>query len=138
MESMDYWGYSIILGVLGLIIVIFGIVVIIWKLKCRTEVEGVFIRFNAYHSKVITRYSPVFQYEFEGVKYERQALNSFKNENSSYVEGQKYIIFINEKKPTRLVAERKVQIGDIGLVLFGLMFLIGVFIYMFSNRSVIL
>lgn len=101
-------------------------------LACKTEITGIFIKYNTVHNGRGVTYEPVFRYYIEGEEFQGRCLNwmSLSNIQKKFTAGQTYMIYVNAKKPGYFVVYRKVQIQDIIVVLIGigLILLVAVFI----------
>ena len=113
------------LGLIG-----FGVWLLVQKLECKTKIEGKFIRSEQLASRGIGTITPVFRYQFASDEYECASMDSFcgKCNENRFVEGESYSIYVNEKKPSRFVLTRKIQLDDISLVLMGFIFVL--FLYL--------
>lgn len=99
----------------------------------KTEVRAVFVRNIPFSFKGTTRFSPVFEYSFNSVEVKNRSFQQFDaKELPSYVPGNTYTIYIDEKNPENFVVNRRYLVWDIlltalmlmlGLSSFGLLFL---------------
>lgn len=105
---------------------------IIQDKSCTYKIEAVYIDYNRYTSKGISCYSPVFDYDYEGVHYSRQTIESysFKKLNKLFEQGRQYYIFINPSMPECCITTKKVSRKFIFCAILGVIF-IAVFFYSF-------
>ncbi len=94
---------------LGLVMLYGGISNIRTLRACKMETDGTFIRFQP-----VLGLPAFFEYEAGGKKYRglSQSCNVEKYRNV-FVEGERYRIYVNEKKPEQFVAARRIEPADV-------------------------
>ena len=99
-----------------------GIYTIIQDNNCQNKIKGVCVGVNKLCVKGLTTYSPVFQYEYNHIKYESVTYQTFYENNM--VIGQTYSIFVNNKNPNSFSVTKKRNYGSYVLLFLGLFFAI--------------
>ena len=94
--------FAIISFSVGVLLIILGIQKEKIVSKCNTEIKAVCIGSKSiYYGHGISKYSPVFRYNYGGQQYERSSFQHFSKKyvDSVYQQGQEYSIYINPDKP---------------------------------------
>lgn len=108
------------IGLLCISVVIFNISNFF---TCKKVILGQYTGYNRYSSTHgITLYSPIFDYEIDGIKYHTQCFYGIKYNQlqATYEIGNTYEIFINEKNPNLIIVERKIKFNNLFLLMFGI------------------
>ena len=109
------------MGIAGVSLVFLGILIIVMKKNCKSEIQGIFIG-SVY---IKSQYTPIFKYEYKNEWYKKQSLESFsKRRIRSFIKGEKYTIFVNDKKPRLFVIDKKLRYGEILLIGLGFVFVV--------------
>ena len=94
--------------------------------SCKEETEALYSgRSSYYGNAAVTRYSPIFQYEFQGQKYEGQSGETFSERQieKKFQIGKTYTIYLDKKQPCSFVTLRRLQGSDIFLIVIGILIL---------------
>lgn len=64
----------ILILILGILLILFFIFLQLSKSRCKIKIDAIYLRYNTYKAPtggygIITSYSPVFRYEFNGQQY---------------------------------------------------------------------
>ena len=95
------------------------------RIRCKTEITGIFVRFNACSSKGVKAYSPVFRYAFLGEQFEQQSMDDVpRRKHSECVPGKQYQLYLNERNPKEVVHQKRPQGNDLLFAIIGLIFLL--------------
>ena len=91
---------NIFVGIGGAFLVYMGILIIIRKKNCKTEVQGTFVEsvpiIVHLGQKYSSKHSPIFQYVYKGVKYRSQSIEPISILNDErFIPGEKYTIYVN-------------------------------------------
>lgn len=127
-EEKQVWGeYMSRLIIMAIGVILIGICIlyinVIWA--CKIETTGKYIKYNIVHSYRGNTYEPVFRYYIKGEEFQGRCLNtlSLPKIQKEFIADQTYTIYVNDRKPEYFVVYRKVPIGCVIGVLFGIVFL---------------
>lgn len=123
-ENLAYPFMSI---VFGLLLFLVGVNDLYSIFRCTKKIEGVYCGYNTYYGgNAVSTYAPVFEYTYNGTFYHEQTTQniSYKQLTQNMVKGNTYPIYINPKCPGIYILSKKIKIGTILCLLFGIMFLI--------------
>ena len=118
----------ILILILGILLILFFIFLQLSKSRCKMKIDDIYLRYNTYKAPtggygIITSYSPVFRYEFNGKQYEVQTFETLtKKEVCKLIVGNKYEIFINENKPQKFIIYKSVRFSEVITLLMGIFF----------------
>ena len=116
MEVYLLWG-------LGILLIGFGIWTVKMACSCNIEIQAVYLSSTKVSiGRGQFKYAPVFQYEYGGQQYEEQTFQYCSKEyvDSSYLEGEKYKIYICSKNPKQFRVIKKVDFSYIAIILIGI------------------
>lgn len=121
----EYMSRLILLAT-GIILIGICVLYINAILACKIETVGKYIKYNTVHSGRGYTYEPVFRYCIKGEEFQGRCLNtlSLSKIQKEFIADQTYTIYVNDKKPEYFVLYRKVPIGCVIGVLFGIVFLV--------------
>ncbi|WP_028044362.1 hypothetical protein [Candidatus Stoquefichus massiliensis] len=112
---------------IGLIFIWYAIHSLYCMIKCCVKITGTYIGSQAYtSSKGIVRYAPIFEYTYLGYHYQTQSFQSF---SAYYIDKhftpyENYFIYIDPNHYRRILVKHKLQMFDIFMFIFGLLFII--------------
>lgn len=109
--------------ILGLIFILVGVNDLCSLLRCREKVDGVYCGYNTYYGgNGISTHAPVFEYTYNGVYYREQTAQnvSYKRLNKNMTEGNIYSLYIDPKHPAVFILIKKLKVGTIISIIFGL------------------
>ena len=118
----------ILILISGILLILFFIFLQLSKSRCKMKIDAIYLRYNTYKAPtggygIITSYSPVFRYEFNGQQYEVQTFEALtKKEVCQLIVGNKYEIFINENKPQKFIIYKSIRFSEVITLLMGIFF----------------
>ena len=114
-------------GGVGGLLIIAGIHSCWKRCICKTPVEAVYIGMKSYSGgHGVVQYTPIFRFKFQGVEYKGESGEAFslRKIDSLYQEGGCYTIYIDEHLPNRFITIQHIRLGDVCMILGGLLFVI--------------
>ena len=118
------WGLGLLLGWCG-----FGNIRLI--ARCTQPIRATVEKHNRYSSRGVTTYAPVFYYRYEGGEYHIQSPHGFGYRRAArdWAVGSEVEIFLDPAAPEHLTSTRRVRVGDVLVLLLGLVFIgLGIFL----------
>lgn len=90
--------------------------------KCSDEVKGTYQGYVSYHSRSASSYTPVFKYQYNGLKFNTQSSVpcSFRLLDKEMNKGEEYTIYVDPDMPSVYVLEKRVRIRNILILIFGI------------------
>ena len=85
--------------------------------------DGVYCGYNTYYGgNGISTHAPVFEYTYNGIYYREQTAQnvSYKRLNKNMTEGNIYSLYIDPKHPAVFILIKKLKVGTIVSIIFGL------------------
>ena len=92
--------------------------------QCSEQVTGIYQGFNSYSGgKGSQSHAPVFRYQYNGKKFLRQCASTYPLSllEKRMKPGEEYTIYIDPKKPTNFLLQKRVGAGYILFFLFGIL-----------------
>ena len=92
--------------------------------QCSEQVTGIYQGFNSYSGgKGSQSHAPVFRYQYNGKKFHRQCASTYPLSllEKRMKPGEEYTIYIDPKKPTNFLLQKRVGAGYILFFLFGIL-----------------
>jgi hypothetical protein len=118
------WGLGLLLGWCG-----FGNIRLI--ARCTQTIRATVEKHNSYSSRGVSTYAPVFFYRYEGREYHIQSPHGFTNSHirRDFAVGSEVEIFIDPAAPEYILTSKRVRVGDVLILLLGLVFIgVGIFL----------
>lgn len=111
-------GVLLFMGICGTICIVSAIYKIILREKCTQKVMAQYTTRQAHvnlGSSLPTTYTPYFTYHWEGREYRAAAfgLNLSKKKIMEFHSDRQYEVYIDPKKPKRLILTKKVTVTEI-------------------------
>lgn len=109
--------------ILGLMFILVGVNDLYSLLRCKEKVDGMYCGYKTYYGdNGISTQSPVFEYTYNGINYREQTTQniSYKQLNKNMTEGNVYSVYIDPKHPAVYIFDKKIKMGTIIAILFGL------------------
>lgn len=111
-------GVMLFIGICGTICIVSAIYKIILRVKCTQKIMAQYVTCQSHvnlGSPLPTTYTPYFTYHWEGREYKVAAfgVNLSKKKIMEFHSDQQYEVYIDPKKPKRLILTKKVTVTEI-------------------------
>ena len=114
------------LVVFGILLGIFiYLITILPKERCTTPIWAVCTGYVLSVTRGVTRYSPLFEYEYKGRRYRQKSLTLLKkNELQYYQKGYMHLIWISERFPGICISSKRYTGLDFYVLILGTFFIL--------------
>jgi hypothetical protein len=99
--------------------------------RCTQTIRATVEKHNRYSSRGATTYAPVFFYRYEGREYHIQSPHGFSRRRVArdFAGGSEVEIFLDPAAPENILTAKRVRVGDVLILLLGLVFIgLGIFL----------
>lgn len=111
--------------VLGLVVILAAFNDFYSLIRCKEKIEGIYRGYNTYYGgNGVSTQAPVFEYIYNGTWYQEQTTQniSYKLLTQNMRNGETYSIYVDPKHPAVFILQKKIKVGSIITVAFGILF----------------
>ena len=111
--------------VLGFVVILAAFNDFYSLIRCKDKIEGIYRGYNTYYGgNGVSTQAPVFEYMYNGTIYQEQTTQtiSYKLLTQNMRKGETYNIYVDPRHPSVFILQKKIKVGSIIAVIFGIMF----------------